>query len=72
MEGDFHPQKPIGKSFHTSSLKYSSEAIDFLKYKKGKVVCLNDSEDETDFELHKNMIIAEFEKIFPEKSSFEL
>ena len=72
MEGDFHPQKPIGKSFHTSSMKYSNEAIEYLKNQKGKVICLNDSEDETDFELHKNMIIAEFNKLFPEKSSFEL
>ena len=29
-------------------------------------------EDEKDFKLHKSLIIAEFEKMFPEKSLFEL
>lgn len=72
LEGDFYPKKPIGKNFHTYTMKHSNEAIDYLKYRKGKTVCLNDTEDETDFDLHKNMIIEEFEKIFPEKSTFEL
>ncbi len=72
FSGEFHPKKPIGKSFHTSSISYSDEAINYLKKQKGKIICLNDSEDETDFELHKRMILEEFEKLFPEKSSFEL
>ena len=53
-------------------MSYNNDAIDYLRNRKGKVICLNDTEDETDFEQHKNMIIAEFEKLFPEKSSFEL
>lgn len=72
MEGNFHPRKPNGKNFHTNSMSYSNEAIEYLKQRKGKVICLNDTEDETDFETHKKMIIDEFEKIFPEKSSFEI
>ncbi len=72
FEGNFYPRRPLGKVFHTNSLRYSSEAIDYLKNIKGKVICLNDTEEETDFELHKKMITEEFEKIFPEKSSFEL
>ena len=69
---EFYHKKPIGKSFHTASMSYSDEAINYLKKQKGKIICLNDSEDETDFETHKKQIIDEFEKIFPEKSSFEL
>ena len=72
FSGEFYPKKPIGKLFHTASMSYSDEAINYLRHKKGKVICLNDSEDETNFELHKSLIIAEFEKIFSEKSSFEL
>ena len=72
FSGEFHPKKPIGKSFQTASMSYSDEAISYLKNQKGKIICLNDSEDETDFNEHKQMIIKEFERLFPEKSSFEL
>ena len=71
FSGDFYPKKPIGKCFHTATMSYSDEAINYLKKQKGKTICLNDTEDEKDFELHKQMIIAEFERLFPEKSSFE-
>ena len=72
MSGDFCVKKPIGKLFHTATMRYSDEAINYLRKQKGKVICLNDTEDEQDFELHKKMIIAEFDRIFPEKSGFEL
>lgn len=72
FSGEFHPKKPIGKSFHTVSMSYSDEAIDYLRKQKGKVICLNDSEDETEFEVHKRMILDEFGRLLPEKSSFEL
>ncbi len=72
LSGNFYPKKPIGKSFSTSSLSYSNSAIEYLQKQKGKVICLNDAEDEVDFELHKKMIIEAFEKILPEKSEFEL
>lgn len=72
LTGMFHPAKPIGKSFHTVSMNSSNAAIEYLRKQKGKVICLNDTEREENFELHKQMIIAEFEKLFPEKSAFEL
>ncbi|MBE6933613.1 MAG: hypothetical protein E7462_00945 [Ruminococcaceae bacterium] len=72
FSGEFYPKKPIGKSFHTASMSYNNEAIEYLRKQKGKVICLNDSEEETDFEAHKKMIVEAFEQIFPEKSSFEL
>lgn len=72
FSGEFYPNKPIGKLFHTASISYSNAAIEYLRKQKGKVICLNDSEDETDFELHKQMIFEEFEKLLPDKSSFEL
>lgn len=72
FSGAFYPKKPIGKLFHTATMSHSDEAINYLRKQKGKVICLNDTEDEQDFALHKEMILAEFEKLFPEKSSFEL
>lgn len=72
FSGEFYPQKPIGKLFHTASMAHNDEAIEYLRKQKGKVICLNDSEDEVDFELHKKLILEAFEKLLPEKSSFEL
>lgn len=72
FSGNFYPQKPIGKLFHTASISWSDEAMEYLRKQKGKVVCLNDSEDEMDFEAHKKLILEAFEKLLPEKSSFEL
>lgn len=72
FSGLFYPKKPIGKSFHTVSMSRDNEAIEYLSKQKGKVICLNDTENEKEFALHKQMIVEQFEKIFPEKCSFEL
>ena len=58
--------------FHTAEMSWDNRAMDYFKHKKGKTICLNDTEEEKDFELHKQMLIDEFEKIVPEKSSFEI
>ena len=71
FSGEFHPKRAASKVFHTATMAYSNEAIDYLRKQKGKIVCLNDTEDEKNFVLHKQMILAEFERIFPEKSTFE-
>jgi len=72
FSGNFYPKRPIGRSFHTASMTDSNEAIEYLRGQKGKVICLNDSEDEQEFESHKLIILNAFEKLLPEKSSFEL
>ena len=72
FSGEFYPQKPIGKLYQTATMSYSDEAIEYLRKQKGKVVCLNDSEDEVDFEVHRKLIIEAFEDLLPEKSEFEL
>ena len=72
LTGMFHPAKPIGKSFSTASMEDNDELIQYLRKQKGKVICLNDTEKEENFEQHKQMIITEFERLFPEKSAFEL
>lgn len=72
FSGDFIPRKPIGKMFSTASMSYNNELIEYLKKQKGKIICINDTENESDFECHKKMILEIFEELFPEKSSFEL
>lgn len=72
LSGDFYPHKPIGKKFHTSDLKYSDEAIKCINGQKVKVICLNDTEEEKDFDTHKRLIVEAFEKILPDKSQYEL
>lgn len=72
FSGEFYPKKPIGKLFHTNTMSYNNEAIEYLRKQKGKVICLNDCEDEKDFEAHKQAVLKEFEVLFPDKSSFEL
>ena len=72
LSGEFVPKKPIGRMFFTAEMSNNSQAIDYIRNQKGKVICLNDSEDETEFEEHKQQIIEAFEAILPEKSLFEL
>lgn len=72
LSGNFYPKRPIGKLFHTETMRYNDAAVQYLRKQKGKVICLNDTENEADFELHKAILIGEFEKLLPEKSSFEL
>lgn len=72
LSGEFYPKKPSGKLFHLDSLKHCDEAIHYLRNQKGKVVCLNDTENVDDFELRQKKILEEFEKLMPEKSAFEI
>lgn len=72
FSGEFYPKKPIGRNFHTVSMNHSDEAIEYLRRQKGKTICLNDTEEEENFEQHKQMILEAFETLHPEKSSFEL
>lgn len=71
FSGDFYPKRPIGRYFHTASMTYSDEALNYLSRRKGKIICLNDTEDEQNFEQHKKLILETFEKLFPDKSTFE-
>lgn len=70
VNGQFYPRSPrIGKMFLK---KIDKEIIDVVKKRKYKIVCINDVEcTEKEFIEQKQKIIEAFEKIFPEKSSFE-
>lgn len=70
LTGDFYPKKPCGKAFSTDAIE-SNGALEYMRKQKGKVICLNDNEREKDFAKHSRMILEAFEKLLPEKSSFE-
>lgn len=72
FSNEYHPKKAMGKCFHTATMDHGNEAINHLKSRKDKIICLNDTENELNFQIHKQMIVDEFEKIFPDKSAFEL
>ncbi len=71
FSGEFYPYNAKGQLFFTSTLSQNNDALDYMLKQKGKVICLNDSEDEENFEDHKQKILAAFEKLLPEKSAFE-
>lgn len=69
-EGNFIPRSSkFGKYFNVS--KNNSKLIKHIEKQKTKTICINDTNDEIDFEKSKEEIKAAFEKILPEKSSFE-
>ena len=69
-EGNTVPRKPqMGKCFEIGR---DEEAACAVMHQKYKVVCLNDSTVDIDFEREKHRFLAAFDGILPDKSSFEL
>jgi len=70
-KGNFIPQKrKIGEYFEIT--KDNKLLCDSIKKQKYKLLCLNDTSDEIEFDKAKQEIIEAFEVILSEKSSFEL
>jgi hypothetical protein len=68
-QGRFVPRSTKwGKCFEIGADKDISKVIVEQRY---KMVCLNDSNPNLDFEAHKKELIEAFEQILPEKSGFE-
>lgn len=69
-EGNFIPRSSkFGKYFNVS--KDNAKLVNHIVKQKTKTICINDTNDDIDFEQSKEEIISAFEKILPEKSSFE-
>ena len=70
LSGDFIPRSSkFGGYFDID--KNNQKIIDAIEKQKYKAVCINDSSDTYDFEKAKKEINEAFEKILPEKCSFE-
>lgn len=68
-KGNFIPRNPKwGKKYELGTDK---GVYDYITKHKGKVVCLNDSDEKLDFDKYQILLSEAFEKILPEKSMFE-
>ena len=68
--GNFVPRKSsFGKYFNLSS--NNKAIVDYITNKKGSMICINDMSTDYDFDVVKAELINAFDKILPEKSSFE-
>lgn len=69
--GKFCPRKSkIGKYFDASN--NNADICRAIESKKVKLLCINDSSTNYDFDRAKAEINESFEKVFPQKSSFEI
>lgn len=69
--GQFMPQKINSMAFSTGSTTINSicKAIQKQSY---DMICINDTSDDTNFTNHRKKIENAFERLLPQKSSFEL
>ena len=70
MEGKYVPQSPKTGRFYTVGI-HDEQIHDTLRRQQCKMICINDTDNVGDFEKQKKRIIESFERILPEKSSFE-
>lgn len=71
LKGDFVPHGIQDTMNDTISDQRAEEIADYIVKQKYSLFCINDSNDIVDFEKTKATINAAFEKLVPEKSSFE-
>ncbi|WP_028241926.1 stealth family protein [Pseudobutyrivibrio ruminis] len=68
-KGDFVPRSPKwGRKFELGA---EQGECDYIKKQKGKVICLNESSDDIDFEHIQKKLIEAFEAILPDKCGYE-
>lgn len=69
LTGNFIPSKKMGEYFELSN--QNKKIISTIKNRRYKIICINDSNIDVDFEKTKIEINDAFSYIFKEKSSFE-
>ncbi|GER74419.1 Stealth CR1 domain-containing protein [Weizmannia acidilactici] len=73
VKGEFYPCSPlIGKYYEVTSISSCNDIFNSILKKKYKLLCINDSIVESDFEIIKKNLAFYFQKILPSKSSFEV
>lgn len=71
VQGKFVPRSTkFGKAFHLSG-GVNQQLLDAIENQRYSMICINDTPNITDFAEHKRRVQQAFEKILPEKSSFE-
>ena len=69
--GRFEPSLPLGRAFFPNSTEGVGPAARAIVQQKYRMVCVNDDDTGFDFEAEKRRLIAAFERILPDKCSFE-
>lgn len=72
--GNFMPRPvSIGKEFTVGNKsKTIEQCIKYIRKSKGKMICINDGEmNDKEFNKAKNQLLNEFERLLPERSSYE-
>lgn len=69
-EGNFMPRSKKYGKYYTIS-KNNKKLLQHIVKQKTKIICINDTNDEINFEESKNEINNAFKVILPEKSTFE-
>ena len=70
-EGNFYPcSESFGRKYELGDDKNITE--DVIRHKKYKIICLNDSSSDTDYETVRDACDKMLARFLPEKSSFEL
>lgn len=69
-EGNFVPRKTLGRSYVLNIQNYE-DISDVILNQTQPVICINEECLGDEFELVKSKVNATFEKVLPEKSSFE-
>ena len=68
-KGEFTPHEILGRYINMG--EHNEAIYDAVQKGSYKLLCINDKESNYDFETEKAKLIAAFEKLLPEKSSFE-
>ena len=71
-EGKFYVKKPNRFGYTFIENDDIDGVISQLENHKKKILCINDEYKGTEFEKTKKRLIESFERILPEKSSFEI
>lgn len=67
--GKFHPHKLLGAMLTN---QYDSDiVVEYIKKRKGKLVCINDNNPDCDFDKYKKAVNEALDSILPEKCTFE-
>ena len=71
VTGKFIPQSPKAGKFFIPGRENDTEMCEAIQKQTYQMVCINDDGREENFEEIKEKVIASFQKILPNKSSFE-
>ena len=68
--GCFYPSNLHGKYFKVE--KNNKKLLKYIKQKSGRMICINDNDFDGDFNIVRDEINCELDRLYPNKCSFEI